>query len=111
MEGMGALVVEAGVIGGINREKFHAAGFDQAAEGSDQAHVFEFVLVAGAGGEAEDRLAPVAVDDYAEFETHSLGIPAGIFLAHFVRISVGAWAASAFAWRAVGIIRARAELQ
>ena len=71
MKRVRALVVEAVVVDGIDGEKFDAAGVDEVGERADHALIFEFPLVAGAGGKADQRLAPVAVDHDAEYRCPS----------------------------------------
>ena len=66
MEGMSAFVVEAEAVDGINGVELDAAGVDELGEGADHGLAFEFPFVASAGGETEDRRAPMAVGDNTE---------------------------------------------
>ena len=68
VEWVRAFVVKAEAVDGIDAEDFDFATFDEIGEGADHALAFEFGFVAGAGGKAENGLAPVAVDDHAEVE-------------------------------------------
>src|SRR5579872_7221436 len=79
---MGGLVVEAGAVDGVDAEDFDFAGFDEIGKRADHALIFEFPFVAGAGREADERLAVMAVDDDAHIPADPGGIPAVIFAFH-----------------------------
>src|SRR5258708_34567037 len=82
MKGMRGLVVERKAVDGIDAEEFYFAGVDEIGERADHALVLEFPLIAGGGGEAEQRRSPVAVDDDAQFDAQAWRMPAGIFPLH-----------------------------
>jgi hypothetical protein len=82
MEGMGALVVEAEAIDGVDGVELDAASVDEFGESADHALAFELPFVAGAGGETEEGRAVVAIDDDAEFQAEARGVPAMIFAFH-----------------------------
>src|SRR5438477_4568773 len=79
MKGMRAAIVEAESVNGIDAEKFEFAGLDEVGDGVDEALVLELPLVAGAGGEADERRAPVTVDDDAHVQAEARGLPAMVF--------------------------------
>src|SRR5712675_3565382 len=76
MKRVRGLVVERKAVDGIDAEEFYFAGVDEIGEGADHALAFEFELVAGAGGETEQRRSPVTVDDHAEFDAEAWRMPA-----------------------------------
>ena len=82
MKGMRAAIVEAESVNGIDAEKFEFAGLDEVGDGVDEALVLELPLVAGAGGEADERRAPVTVDDDAHVQAEARGMPAMVFAFH-----------------------------
>src|SRR5258708_13354308 len=79
MKGMRGLVVEGKAVDGIDAEEFYFAGVDEIGERADHALAFELPLIAGGGGEAEQRRSPLAVTHSAPFTAQPCGIPAGYF--------------------------------
>src|SRR5260370_42653295 len=63
MKGMRALVVEAEAVDGVDGVKLELAAVDEIGESADHRLAFELPFVAGAGGKADQRRAPVAVND------------------------------------------------
>jgi hypothetical protein len=84
VKGMGAFVIEAEAVDGIDAEEFYFAALDKISEGADHALAFELGFVASAGGKAENGLAPVAVDDHVQIEAEPGRIPAMNFAFHRV---------------------------
>src|SRR5260370_31489825 len=82
MKGMRALVVEAEAVDGVDGVKLELAAVDEIGESTDHRLAFELPFVAGAGGKADQRRAPVAVNDDAELHTHAMRIPAMEFTFH-----------------------------
>src|SRR5690348_18279000 len=82
MEGMGALVVKAQAIDGIDAIKLDATGVDEVCERANQSLAFEFPFIAGAGRKAKNRRTPMAINDNAEFDAESMRIPAMIVALH-----------------------------
>jgi hypothetical protein len=82
MKWMSAPVVETEAVNGIDAEQFDAAAVNKIGKRADHALAFEFPFVAGAGGEAEKRLAPMAVNHHAEFEAQARRVPAMVFTLH-----------------------------
>src|SRR5258708_12830437 len=82
MKGMRGLVVEGKAVDGIDAEEFYFAGVDEIGERADHALAFELPLIAGGGGEAEQRRFPVALDDEAQFESQAWRMPPVKFPRH-----------------------------
>jgi hypothetical protein len=82
MKRVGRFVVEAEAVDGIDGVELDAAGIDEFGESADHALAFEFPLVARASRKPEDGRAIVAVNDDAEIETETRGVPAMIFAFH-----------------------------
>src|ERR1700687_1737893 len=82
MKGMRGLVVERKAVDGIDAEEFHFAGVDEVGERADHALAFEFPLVAGAGGKADERWPIMAVNHDAQFHAQTRRMPSVIFALH-----------------------------
>src|SRR6516165_5792748 len=82
MEGMGALVVEAEPVDGIDAIEFDAAGVDEIGECADHALPLEFPFISGACGEAQKRRSPMPVNNDAEFDAQTRRMPAMVFASH-----------------------------
>jgi len=82
MERVRALVIKTGGIHGIDAEKLHAASVDQGRQTSDEALALKLPLIAGAGGESQERRPPVAVNNDSHIEAEAMRIPPMIFPFH-----------------------------
>lgn len=82
MERMCALVIKAEAVNGIDAKDFEFAAIDEVGERANHALAFEFVLVTGAGGKTDERLAPMAVDDDAKVKPQAGRVPAVNFAFH-----------------------------
>src|SRR6266404_6370223 len=82
MKWMSSFIVKAQAVDGIHAVKFQFAAVDEIGESADQGLAFQFPFVAGAGWEADQRRAIVAVNNNAEIEAQAMRIPAMDFTFH-----------------------------
>jgi hypothetical protein len=68
MKRMRVFVVKAEAIDGVDGEEFYSSGVNEIRKGPDHTLAFELHLVAGAGGKAEQRRAPMAVYDNTKLD-------------------------------------------
>src|SRR6476646_3395982 len=82
MKRVRTLIVKAEAIDGVDRIKLELPVVNKIGERANQGLAFELALVAGAGGETDQRRAPMAVDHDAKIQPEAVRIPAMDFTFH-----------------------------
>src|SRR5580704_19535611 len=82
MEWVRRFIVEAEAVDGIDGVEFDAPGINEIGKRADHALPLQLPFIAGAGGEAKQRLAVMSVHDYTQFETEAWRMPLVIFPFH-----------------------------
>src|SRR6266404_268223 len=82
MKWMSSFIVKAQAVDGIHTVDLQLAAIDEIGERADHGLAFQFPFVAGAGREADQRRAIVAVNNNAEIEAQAVRIPAMDFTFH-----------------------------